>query len=100
MFNPQARWDRNLPQEETAPELINEPIDMTCLFSKGKALPRYFIWKKRLYRIKKVNFFWQERQGRATLSYFSLETNSGIYQVSFSNISLSWKMNKIISPEC
>ncbi|MFC1709442.1 DUF6504 family protein [Candidatus Omnitrophota bacterium] len=97
MFNPQARWDRNLPQETAPDELLNEPIAMTCLFAKGKTLPRYFIWRKRLYRVKRVNFFWQERQGRAMLSYFALETNSGIYQVSFSNIGLTWKMDKIIN---
>jgi hypothetical protein len=96
MFNPQARWDRNLPQQESKSDLLNEPIAVTCLFSKGKAWPRYFIWRKRLYRIKKVNFFWQERQGRAVLSYFALETNSGTYQISFSNIELSWRLNKII----
>ncbi|MFC1646277.1 hypothetical protein ACFL2Y_03760 [Candidatus Omnitrophota bacterium] len=100
MFNPQARWDRNLPQEDTPDGLLNEAIAMTCLFDKGKAMPRYFIWRRRLHRVKRINFFWQERQGRATLSYFALKTNSGTYQVSFSNITLSWHMDKIINLEC
>jgi len=97
MFNPQARWDRNLPQEDSQGELLNEPISVTCLFSKGKTLPRYFIWRNHAYRVKRVNFFWQQRQGREMLSYFSLKTNSGIYQISFSNITLSWKIDKIIN---
>lgn len=96
MFNPQARWDRSLPQETSPEELINEPIAVVCLFAKTKAIPRYFIWRKRLYRVKKVNFFWQERQGGAMISYFALETASGIYQISFSNINLSWQINKVI----
>lgn len=96
MFNPQARWDRNLPQEHSAQGLLNEPIEMTCLFAKGKAWPRYFVWRKQLYKVKRLNFFWQERQGRAVISYFALETNRGTYQVSFSNVVLSWRLDKII----
>lgn len=96
MFNPEARWDRNLPQENNESESLNEAIIMVCLFDKSKPLPRYFRWRNYLYKVKKVNFFWQQRQGRETLSYFSLETNSGTYQVSFSNISLCWKMDRII----
>jgi len=97
MFNPQARWDRNLPQQESQGQLLNEPIQVSCLFAKGKAKPRYFIWRGRLYKVKMVNFFWQERQGRAILNYFSLDTNSGIYQISFSNITLSWQLDRIIN---
>ena len=99
MFNPQARWDRNLPQEDNQKELLDESIAVNCLFANGRVMPRYFIWRDRLYRVKKINFFWQERQGRVVLNYFSLGTNSGIYQISFSNDTLSWKMNKIISPD-
>ena len=97
MFNPQARWDRNLPQEESQDELFNEPIIMNCLFAKGRPSPRYFIWRNKLYRVKMINFFWQERQGREVLSYFSLETNQGTYQVCFLNIALSWKLNRVIN---
>jgi len=97
MFNPQARWDRNLPQEDSQKELLDESIAVNCLFANGRAMPRYFIWRDRLYKVKRINFLWQERQGRVVLSYFSLGTNSGIYQISFSNNTLSWKMNRIIS---
>jgi len=99
MFNPQARWDRNLPQQENQGQLLNEPVSVSCLFTKGKAIPRYFTWKNRLYKVKRVNFFWQQRQGRAVLSYFALETNSGTYQISFSNETLSWQIDKIITLE-
>ena len=97
MFNPQARWDRVLPQGDDSPEILNESIKVNCLFERGKIIPRYFIWKNKLYKVKKLNFFWQHKQGRETISSFSLETNSGTYQLSLSNINLSWKLDKIIS---
>jgi len=97
MFNPQARWDRNLPQENNTSGIPNGSLAVSCLFVKGKATPRYFIWKNRLYKVKKVNFFWQEQKGREKISYFSLGTSQGTYQISFSYLNLSWKMDKFIT---
>ncbi|MFC1753441.1 DUF6504 family protein [Thermoproteota archaeon] len=97
MFNSEARWDRNLPKEQTSEESLQEPIDMTCRFAKSKPIPRYFVWRGQAYRVKRVNFFWQQRQGRAVLSYFSLQTNQGTYQVCFSNQTLSWRIDRVIN---
>ncbi|MDP3142555.1 MAG: hypothetical protein Q8N14_01225 [Candidatus Omnitrophota bacterium] len=94
MFNQQARWDRNLPQQDS--NNLNEPIRVVAEFEKSKVLPRYFFWRKKLFRIKKVTYFWQERQGRELLNFFSVETPVGLYQISFNNQSFSWSLNKII----
>jgi len=94
MFNQQARWDRDLPAQNSAD--LNEPIRVMAEFEKGKILPRVFVWHKRLYRIKRVTYFWQERQGKEVLNLFSVETLAGLYQISFSSQSLSWRLNKII----
>jgi len=96
MFNPEARWDRDLPREATNPELLEENISVFCLFSKGRIMPRHFIWRKHIYQVEKVLFFWKEKQGRDTINYFSLSTAQGTYQVSFSSISFCWKLNRVI----
>jgi len=97
MFNQQARWDRKLPQASgNNSQLLKEKISVLCLFAKGKVLPRYFFWKNHTFRIEKVLFYWQEQQGREIISYFSLKTNEGLYQISFSNITFSWRLDKII----
>ncbi len=98
MFNPKARWDRHIPQEDGRnPGLLNEKIDCLVFFSAGKAYPRAFTWNNKEYRIKKVTYSWQERRGRELLSFFSVDTGSDLYEISFNNTSCSWKIDKIIS---
>lgn len=93
MFNPQARWDRHLPQD---PYNLNDKIWVTALFQGGKIFPKYFIWKNRLYRIKKITYNWQEKAGTDLLNLFAVETTKGIYQITFSQRNLSWKINGIL----
>jgi hypothetical protein len=94
MFSTQARWDRRLPQDADS---LNEKIWVTALFRAGKITPRYFIWNNRAYRVKKITYSWQERMGEDLLNCFSVDTPRGLYQISFSQKSLSWKLNKAIT---
>jgi hypothetical protein len=97
-FNPHARWDRHTPQTEEAPnpEELNEKIEVLAWFRKGKLEPQLFIWNNKEYKIKKVTYNWQERRGRETISFFSVDTGNDIYQISFNNTSLTWQIDKII----
>lgn len=94
MFNKDARWDRDIPGQDHC--YLNEPIRVVAEFERGKILPRSFSWHQKSYPIKKITYFWQERQGRELLNLFSVETPNGLYQISFSNQSLSWRLNKIL----
>lgn len=97
-FNPKARWDRHLPEgayEE--PEILSEKIDCLVLFKAGKAFPQVFFWKGKEYKVEKITYAWQERSGREIISYFSLSTGADLYQVSFNNTSLGWRLDKIIT---
>ena len=94
MFNSEARWDRSLPGK--VPGCLDEPIRVAALFEHGKIIPQIFFWNNKPYKINRVNFFWQERQGREVISNFSVETLGGPYQISFNNHSLSWRLNKIL----
>jgi hypothetical protein len=98
-FNPKARWDRHLPElnnDNFDPENLNERIEVLAWFKDAKIYPRIFVWKNKIYKIKKLTYTWQERQGQETISYFSVTTGIDLYQISFNNTSLSWKINKII----
>jgi hypothetical protein len=99
-FNPKARWDRHIPEESNRdPSLLNARIQVLAFFSAGKIYPRRFIWNNRLYKVKAITYNWQERQGRETISYFSVDTGFDFYQISFNNTSFSWKIDKIIEVE-
>jgi len=97
-FNPKARWDRRIPgNDDYNPELLNERIDVLAWFRHAKIYPRMFLWKDKIYKIKKITYNWQERHGQEIISYFSVNTASGLYQISFNNTNYSWKVDKIIS---
>ncbi len=97
-FNPKARWDRRLPATEEIEQggPARERIDVLAWCKNGSILPRMFIWGNKKYRIKKVTYTWRERQGQETISYFSVDTGTGLYQISFNSVSLGWRLDKII----
>ena len=94
MFNPEARWDRSLPIQDS--NYLDEGIEALVLFKRGKVIPRYFIWRDRRYKIKKINYNWQERRGRALIHFFSVDTGANIYQISFNSQAFGWRIDKII----
>jgi hypothetical protein len=96
-FNPKARWDRHIPQSsQHDPNLLNERIQVLAFFNGGKITPRLFIWNNKKYKIKSITYNWQERQGETTINYFSVDTGFDLYQISFNNTSLGWRIDKII----
>jgi hypothetical protein len=90
MFNQEARWDRSMPGQDS--RYLNEAIRVVAAFGEGKILPRCFFWHKKRYKIKRVTYFWQEREGKELFNIFSVETPAGLYQISFGNLSLSWHL--------
>lgn len=97
-FNPQARWDRQIPGDVDAasPEALNAIIECLAWFRNGKIYPRLFIWNNNKYKIKKITYNWQEHSGQATISYFSVSTGTEIYQLSFNNRTFGWRLDKVI----
>jgi hypothetical protein len=97
-FNPKARWDRHIPETTGHSDLqeLNENIAVSAWFRNGKIQPRLFVWNNKKCKIKNINYAWQERRGQEVISLFSVSTGFDLYQISFSNTSYSWKIDKII----
>ncbi|MEK7849658.1 MAG: hypothetical protein AAB213_02390 [Candidatus Omnitrophota bacterium] len=96
MFNHQAHWDRDLPQDKN--QKLGSAIAVTCLIEKGHIRPKSFYWKNSTFDINKVNFHWKDMDGKDTLLFFSVETKGGIYEIAFSCGTLSWHINKLLGP--
>ncbi len=97
-FNPKARWDRHIPETENDahPQELNERIAVLAWFENGRIQPRFFTWHNKRYRVKNINYNWQERRGRELLNLFSISTGFDTYQISFNNTSYTWYLDKII----
>lgn len=98
-FNPKARWDRHIPEVADNPDYssLSEKIEVSAYFKNAKIYPRLFIRKDRIYKIKKVNYNWQERRGQEVINYFSVSTKADLYQISFNNVTFAWRLDKVIS---
>jgi hypothetical protein len=97
-FNPNSRWDRHIPETDGdyTPEWLNEKIDVLAYFKAAKIYPRSFTWNSRRYRVKTITYTWQERRGQEQISFFSVRTRTNLYQISFNNKTLGWRIDKVI----
>ncbi len=89
MFNPNARWDRPLPQDGQA---CDEPIEVEAVFKKGRITPLWFSFSGIRYEIKKITYKWQDRKGQEVLYYFSVSDGEEVFQIYFSNKTLTWRI--------
>ncbi len=99
-FNPKARWDRHIPEtdaDQAAPCQLNDKIEVLARFSGARILPQSFFWNNKEYCVKKTNYIWRERQGQEIIIYFSVDTGTNLYQLSFNNTSFSWRLVKLIA---
>lgn len=76
-------------------EDIKEQIVVAAVFRNGHALPRSFLWKGRKYPVERVNLEHTERRGENMIFCFSVSAAGNFYELSFDNISLIWKLERI-----
>lgn len=90
MFNPHARWDRALPQDE---EYVGEAVEVVTVFKAGKFFPICFVSSGNKHKIKKINFAWKEKKGREVFNLFSVtDENNSVYKLYFCRNTLNWKL--------
>lgn len=99
-FNPNARWDRNIPEtgqnNKSTGNEIDEIIEVLVLFKNSQIFPKQFLWKNKAYQITNINYHWQERTGKEVINYFSVQSGQDSYQISFNNSSYGWRLDKIL----
>ena len=76
-------------------ENIGEFIEVVAIFRNGRAFPHLFKWKKRKYLVEHINLEHQEKRGDATIFCYSVSASGNFYELSFDNINLTWKLDRI-----
>ena len=73
---------------------INEPILVGAIFSAGRVVPRFFIWKNRKYQIDEVTYFWRSGKGSYPIFHFAVTSYSSVYEISYNLKTSKWYVEK------
>jgi hypothetical protein len=75
---------------------IGELIQVGAIFgSTVKLRPVWFIWRKREYRVKKVTYCWNEREGNALIHHFSVTDGVNLYDLSYHTAEMNWYLAQV-----
>ncbi|MCG2710881.1 MAG: hypothetical protein L6416_00890 [Candidatus Omnitrophica bacterium] len=90
MFNPEARWDRPLPQDDA---FCGQAIDVVVSFKRGGFFPLWFFLHGNKHIIKNVQFSWQEKKGAEAFHLFSVtDSNDTQYTICFIPGNFRWRV--------
>ncbi len=77
-------------------EELDTIIKVGAVFHGGSDIrPSWFIWERRKYLIKKINYVWLDRMGSEKIHCFSVTDGANNYEISFNAERTVWKLNKI-----
>jgi len=76
-------------------ELIGDDIEVEVRFSRGKVRPFRFLWRGQPHAVREVTYQWQDRAGRALLTYFSVTDGVNLFEICFNSETLRWKLTKV-----
>lgn len=79
--------------------LIEEPVEMSAVFSRKKITPVFFVWRERRYRVTRVTGAHRRRKGQFMEIYYSVLAGEGddVYELRFSTESMNWSLVRIHS---
>jgi len=75
--------------------VIDEPILVGAIFSSGKIAPRFFVWKRRRYKIVKVTYSWRSKIGSVPIFHFAVTSCGSVYEISYNLENSNWRLEKI-----
>lgn len=69
---------------------INEPIEVIVSFKKNEIIPRFFRWRRKIYKVAKVHLVHTSQVGCQTLYHFSVTDEANYFQLVFNPFNLTW----------
>lgn len=74
---------------------IGEKIRVVCLFEGGWIKPILFEWRRRIYKILRTIFSYSKNIGKEKIFYFSVQAETGSFEISFNPERFWWKLERI-----
>jgi len=76
-------------------ENIEEPVQVGAVFKGTAVKPKWFVWNNKKYTVKGVTYTWHSYEGEARLVNFSVSDGQGLYELSFNQKLLNWKLVRV-----
>lgn len=76
-------------------EKINEIIDVVASFKKTTVEPKFFFWRRKIYKVGKVHLIHTSRQGAQILYHFSVTDEINYFELIFNPLLLSWTLENL-----
>ena len=75
-------------------EIINEPVEVVASFKGKEIFPALLKWRKKVYKIKKLNLVFEGRCGKDRVYYFSVSDETNYFKLVFNTRDLSWNIEE------
>lgn len=76
--------------------LVEEPVDVSAVFSGGRLRPTAFVWRGRRYAVRRVLGAYRARRGGSLEIHYSVVSdNPEVYELRFSAGRMSWTLVRI-----
>jgi hypothetical protein len=75
---------------------LNNKIKVGVVFEEHMAImPKWFMKKGRKYNIDKVNYLWDEKQGKKIIKNFAVLAEGCCYEISYDTEDLVWRLTSV-----
>lgn len=75
---------------------VGELIQVGVIFGgKIKLKPVWFIWRGREYQIKKITYWWREREGKTLIHHFTVTDGVNLYELSYHPTEMNWYLTQV-----
>lgn len=74
---------------------VDEAVRVGVAFDRRKAVPVWFLWKSRYYRIREVSSSWCTSRGIDRLYHYSVTDGTNMYELQFNSNTLEWTLGRI-----
>jgi hypothetical protein len=72
--------------------VLDEPISVGAVFSRGEIRPIWFSRGKRQFRINEIALTWKTREGNTCIHHFSVTDGHGVYEIRYNSATLLWRI--------
>ncbi len=76
-------------------EKVNEKVEVLVRFEEQKVVPVFLKWRKKTYKIEKLNLVHKERDGNDKIYYFSVSDSVNFFRLAFFTRDLSWVLEEL-----